>query len=187
MMWRLYTKVMQSAVWVSVKQYSHSYWDSLLVVIWVVSHGSVISCVSGIELVKKLLRTEPMQKLGARLNDKPLPGCESFPFDTKIYWECYIRHLTLTSYHPAGTCKMGPRSDAGAVVNSNLMWVMSVIFRFQSDFYALGTRMKCKNIHFYLFSILFFFSPPAKFSQGRSLDTPAGLIPGISMLLSRTG
>jgi choline dehydrogenase len=71
--------------------------------------------------VKKLLRTEPMQKLGARLNDKPLPGCESFPFDTKIYWECYIRHLTLTSYHPAGTCKMGPRSDAGAVVNSNLM------------------------------------------------------------------
>ncbi|XP_021933322.1 glucose dehydrogenase [FAD, quinone]-like isoform X2 [Zootermopsis nevadensis] len=75
----------------------------------------------GIELVKKLLRTKPMQEFGARLNDKPLPGCESFPFDSKKYWECYIRHLTLTSYHPAGTCKMGPKSDFGAVVNSNLM------------------------------------------------------------------
>jgi choline dehydrogenase len=76
---------------------------------------------SGIEVVKKLLKTKPMLELGARLNDMPLPGCESFPFDSKIYWECYIRHLTLTSYHPVGTCKMGPKSDTGAVVNSYLM------------------------------------------------------------------
>ncbi|XP_023702407.1 glucose dehydrogenase [FAD, quinone] isoform X2 [Cryptotermes secundus] len=75
----------------------------------------------GIELVKKLLRTKPMLELGARLNDKPLPGCESFPFDSKGYWECYIRHLTLTSYHPAGTCRMGPTCDLEAVVNPNLM------------------------------------------------------------------
>jgi choline dehydrogenase len=76
---------------------------------------------SGIELVKKLLKTRPMLELGARLNDKPLPGCEPFPFDSKGYWECYIRHLTLTSYHPAGTCRMGPASDLEAVVNPNLM------------------------------------------------------------------
>ncbi|GFG36677.1 hypothetical protein Cfor_09408 [Coptotermes formosanus] len=75
----------------------------------------------GIEVVKKLLKTKPMLELGARLNDMPLPGCESFPFDSKRYWDCYIRHLTLTSYHPAGTCKMGPKSDTGAVVNPNLM------------------------------------------------------------------
>jgi choline dehydrogenase len=62
-----------------------------------------------------------MLELGARLNTKPLPGCESFPFDSKEYWECYIRHLTLTSYHPAGTCRMGPTSDLEAVVNPNLM------------------------------------------------------------------
>jgi len=75
----------------------------------------------GIELVKKLLRTKPMLELGARLNDIPLPGCRSFPFDSKRYWECYIRHLTLTSYHPVGTCKMGPKSDTATVVNSDLM------------------------------------------------------------------
>jgi len=75
----------------------------------------------GIELVKKLLRTKPMLELGARLNEIPLPGCSSFPFDSKRYWECYIRHLTLTTYHPVGTCKMGPKSDTAAVVNPNLM------------------------------------------------------------------
>jgi len=62
-----------------------------------------------------------MLELGARLNDIPLPGCGSFPFDSKRYWECYIRHLTLTSYHPVGTCKMGPKSDTATVVNSDLM------------------------------------------------------------------
>lgn len=82
----------------------------------------------GIELVKKLLRTKPMLELGARLNDIPLPGCSSFPFDSKRYWECYIRHLTLTSYHPVGTCKMGPKSDTATVVNSNLMWVCNINF-----------------------------------------------------------
>ncbi|KAJ9577195.1 hypothetical protein L9F63_006252 [Diploptera punctata] len=61
----------------------------------------------GIELIKKLIATEPMQKLGARLYDKRMPGCDSLEFDSTEYWICYIQHLTLTSYHPAGTCAMG--------------------------------------------------------------------------------
>ncbi|ERL92202.1 hypothetical protein D910_09522 [Dendroctonus ponderosae] len=44
-------------------------------------------------------------------------GCEEFPFDSEKYWECYIRQLTITSYHPVGTCKMGRKEDASTVVD----------------------------------------------------------------------
>ena len=35
------------------------------------------------------------------------------------YWSCYVRHLTMTMYHPVGTCKMG-RTENDSVVNSEL-------------------------------------------------------------------
>lgn len=73
----------------------------------------------GIDLIKKFIDTEPLQKLGAKLNEQKFPGCEHFVFDTPAYWECYVRHLTVTSFHPGGTCKMGSPSDTSAVVDYN--------------------------------------------------------------------
>lgn len=61
----------------------------------------------GIQMVKRLVETETMQKLGAKIRGTPFPGCEGFQFDTEEYWMCYIEHVTMTSYHPAGTCRMG--------------------------------------------------------------------------------
>lgn len=75
--------------------------------------------IEGIEIIKDLIKTESMQKLGAKLNTNIFPGCETFIFDTKLYWECYVRHLTITSYHAIGTCKMGPDEDYSSVVNYN--------------------------------------------------------------------
>ncbi|XP_067014941.2 glucose dehydrogenase [FAD, quinone] isoform X2 [Anabrus simplex] len=74
----------------------------------------------GILLVKKIIKTKAFQKLGAKLYDHLLPGCEKHSFDSPEYWECYIRHLTFTSYHPVGTCRMGPSSDPSTVVDSFL-------------------------------------------------------------------
>ncbi|KAF5293604.1 hypothetical protein FQA39_LY03089 [Lamprigera yunnana] len=71
----------------------------------------------GIELIKKIIKTEPMQRLGAKLNTKKFPGCENLTIDSQPYWECYIRHVTITSYHPIGTCKMGNKIDNEAVVD----------------------------------------------------------------------
>ncbi|XP_018571670.1 glucose dehydrogenase [FAD, quinone]-like isoform X1 [Anoplophora glabripennis] len=71
----------------------------------------------GINLIKKLINSRSMEKLGAKLNTNIFPGCENFKFDSKAYWECYVRHLTITSYHPVGTCKMGHEQDVSAVVN----------------------------------------------------------------------
>ncbi|KAJ6627315.1 Glucose dehydrogenase [FAD, quinone] [Pseudolycoriella hygida] len=49
-----------------------------------------------------------------------LEACDALQFDTNNYWECYIRHMSTTLYHPTGTAKMGPDSDKEAVVDSEL-------------------------------------------------------------------
>lgn len=83
------------------------------------AEGDVTILMKGIDLIKKLLKTPAMQELGATLNRNKLPGCEMHDFDTETYWECYIRHLTLTSYHPVGTCKLGGETDTSRVVEAN--------------------------------------------------------------------
>lgn len=70
----------------------------------------------GIDLIKKLLETKALQKLGAKLNNMSFPGCEDKLFDSLEYWECYVTHFTLTTFHPAGTCKMGMLDDKSSVV-----------------------------------------------------------------------
>lgn len=68
--------------------------------------------IKGIRFIQKILKCEAMQELGARFNTHKLPGCHQFEFDSDEYWECYVRHVTLTSYHPIGTCKMGAEDDS---------------------------------------------------------------------------
>lgn len=63
--------------------------------------------IAGIQLIKRLVETTALQGVGAQIRQTVFPGCEAHPFDSENYWMCYIEHVTLTSYHPAGTCKMG--------------------------------------------------------------------------------
>ncbi|XP_016657101.1 glucose dehydrogenase [FAD, quinone] isoform X2 [Acyrthosiphon pisum] len=74
--------------------------------------------VQGMKLVKKFAETKPLLKLGAMFNTKPFPGCKKYKFGSDNYWECYIRHMTLTSYHPVGTCKMGSIHNRSVVDHS---------------------------------------------------------------------
>lgn len=65
--------------------------------------------------------TKAFKKLGARLINKHLPGCEKFPLKSNQYYECYARHLTMTVYHQSGTCAMGKgENDPKAVVDATL-------------------------------------------------------------------
>ncbi|KAF2740284.1 alcohol oxidase [Polyplosphaeria fusca] len=41
-------------------------------------------------------------------------------FNSLAQWEKYIRENATTCFHPSGTCKMGPDSDGGAVVDARL-------------------------------------------------------------------
>ncbi|XP_018321015.1 glucose dehydrogenase [FAD, quinone]-like [Agrilus planipennis] len=76
--------------------------------------------VDGIQRIIRIGETAPMQRIGARLVTVPLPACQSFRFGTDQYWACVAQSYTATIYHPAGTCRMGPRSDPASVVDHTL-------------------------------------------------------------------
>lgn len=76
--------------------------------------------IAGIREAIRITQQDALQQLGAKLADDPLPECIEHVFGTDAYWDCYTRYFTLTVYHPAGTCKMGPKTDSDAVVDPRL-------------------------------------------------------------------
>lgn len=82
-----------------------------------------ISLFSGIRLGQALMETKHMHNLGTKPLKRTHPHCKKLPYDSDAYWECYIRHNTLTLFHPVGTCKMGGENDSTAVVDPTLRHV----------------------------------------------------------------
>ncbi|XP_065349321.1 glucose dehydrogenase [FAD, quinone]-like [Cloeon dipterum] len=76
--------------------------------------------VRGLQFVQKLVESDPFKSNGASFNPFPLTQCKLHEFASFEYWECYVRHMTGTVYHPCGTCKMGPSADSQAVVDDKL-------------------------------------------------------------------
>lgn len=74
----------------------------------------------GFKIVKKLQETDALKIAGFKEYHPWIPGCLEEDFDSDDYTRCYIRHLSTTVYHPAGTTKMGPDNDEEAVVDSRL-------------------------------------------------------------------
>ena len=73
-----------------------------------------------IKLILKLGNTTAFRKIGTRLYDVPVPGCEYLKFGSDDYWRCAAKHIAYCIYHASGTCKMGPRGDPTAVVDPRL-------------------------------------------------------------------
>lgn len=76
--------------------------------------------VKGLKNLKRLLKTKNFKMHGAEELRMKIETCDQIQYDTDDFWECYIRHLVTTIYHPVGTAKMGPDSDPEAVVDSKL-------------------------------------------------------------------
>lgn len=76
--------------------------------------------IAAIRFVLKLAETKAFKKVNARLSEVPIPGCERFQFNSDPYWECAVRALASTLHHQVGTCKMGPSTDASAIVDAEL-------------------------------------------------------------------
>lgn len=72
-----------------------------------------------IRYIQKLGKTKAFQRYGSVFHDTPLPGCETFIYDSDEYWGCAIRTLTVTIHHQVGTCRMGTENDPEAVVNED--------------------------------------------------------------------
>lgn len=64
--------------------------------------------------------TSSMKRFGARFHNKPLPDCQHLELYTDEYWDCFVRHYTMTIYHMSCSAKMGPPDDPMAVVDPTL-------------------------------------------------------------------
>lgn len=73
-----------------------------------------------IRVHQKVLKTKPFVDHEVEELKVSISDCESLAKDSDDYWECFIRHMSTTIYHPVGTAKMGPNSDKTSVVNSTL-------------------------------------------------------------------
>lgn len=74
----------------------------------------------GIRIQQVLFDTKEFKKYQAKPLRITIPECDRLEYDLDDYWDCYIRHMSTTLYHPVGTAKMGPVSDPKAVVSSEL-------------------------------------------------------------------
>lgn len=74
-----------------------------------------------VKLQISYLNMTAYKKRGGEFIDLSIPECDSLNRYSNDYYRCYIRYLVTTTYHPAGTCKMGDfASDPMAVVDSEL-------------------------------------------------------------------
>lgn len=76
--------------------------------------------VEGVKIALQVSEAKVFQQFGSRVHRNKLPGCQELRFGSDAYWECQIRHISMTIYHPVGTAKMGPSSDPEAVVDPRL-------------------------------------------------------------------
>lgn len=76
--------------------------------------------VEGIKIAIRLSETPALRKYGMELDRTPAMGCEDLEFGCEAYWECAVRRNTGPENHQAGSCRMGPPSDPGAVVDAEL-------------------------------------------------------------------
>lgn len=106
MLWRL-LELPNHFLFISL--HHHSNWEAVIIII----RRSVTS-------IQLFLIYFFCNRFGARFHNKLIPGCKNLPEYTDEYWDCYIRHYTMTIYHMSGSVKMGPTSDPWAVVDPRL-------------------------------------------------------------------
>ncbi|KAK5638297.1 hypothetical protein RI129_012592 [Pyrocoelia pectoralis] len=84
------------------------------------NNDDVKTFIGAIRESQRIMRTPAFQEYKAEQVKTQIPGCEGYEFDSDVYWECAIRHITSTLHHQIQTCKMGPPSDPEAVVDARL-------------------------------------------------------------------
>ncbi|KAJ6640130.1 Glucose dehydrogenase [FAD, quinone], partial [Pseudolycoriella hygida] len=74
----------------------------------------------GIKVALQLMEdTAPFQQMDVRYTEKTPEACVNITYRSDDYWRCYIQQRAMNYYHPSGTCKMGPDTDAMSVVDAS--------------------------------------------------------------------
>ncbi|KAF9407476.1 hypothetical protein HW555_012505, partial [Spodoptera exigua] len=82
--------------------------------------------INGLKLVMKFANTEAIRNVGGYINQNHFPGCDNFKIFTDSYFDCYIKHLTLTSYHPVDASVL-PTLPSGNI-NAAISMMASICF-----------------------------------------------------------
>ncbi|GBP83031.1 Glucose dehydrogenase [Eumeta japonica] len=82
--------------------------------------NDVDKLLSAMRFVVSLEDTEAFKLRGANFVKVPVEACAAYPWGSSDYFACLLIQYTSSIYHPAGTCKMGPIWDPGAVVDPRL-------------------------------------------------------------------
>ena len=78
------------------------------------------TAIAGIRIWEKIMETPTMKNLGVQISRSKVSFCSQHDFRSDAFWECFIRHVTVHSLHPTGTCKMGTVNDPTSVVDPSL-------------------------------------------------------------------
>ncbi|XP_073960977.1 glucose dehydrogenase [FAD, quinone]-like [Choristoneura fumiferana] len=76
--------------------------------------------VAALQFAVKLENTKTFKENGVKFIREPVEACRDYKWGTKNYFACLFTRYTATIFHPSGTCKMGPKDDANAVVDPRL-------------------------------------------------------------------
>nr|XP_026483601.1 glucose dehydrogenase [FAD, quinone]-like [Vanessa tameamea] len=82
--------------------------------------SDLIPLLKSVRFLLSLEDTEAFRSNGAYFVREPLPACRDHVWGTDDYYICLARSYTSTTYHPVGTCKMGPAWDEKAVLDNQL-------------------------------------------------------------------
>lgn len=63
--------------------------------------------VRSIRIIEDIVATPTFRWWQASLLRLRLPGCPSYETAPRQYWSCYVRHMTYSVYHSAGTAALG--------------------------------------------------------------------------------
>ncbi|KAG5892360.1 hypothetical protein JTB14_035974 [Gonioctena quinquepunctata] len=74
----------------------------------------------GVKMAFQLIETPPFERIGAKYEGNPIPGCRHLEFLSKKYWYCFLRQVSSSGLHATGSCPMGSDPRKGAVVDSHL-------------------------------------------------------------------
>lgn len=83
----------------------------------------VKTLIAGMRIIERLVDTPVLRHIGMEETSKSSMAaqvCKQHAFRSDAFWECYIRHYTMTVYHPTTTCRMGATDDPTAVVDPAL-------------------------------------------------------------------
>lgn len=84
------------------------------------NYEDVKTLVRGMRLTHEFINTKSFREHKMEAVPIDIPECNKLKDGSDEYFECLVRHLSTTLYHPTGTAKMGPNTDKEAVVDARL-------------------------------------------------------------------